>query len=135
VTPHAFTIAISPGELLDRISILQLKEARVADPAKRAHAVAELAALEAERSRADWPPGTEAVAADLAAVNGQLWDVEDDLRRCEREQDFGPHFVELARSVYRLNDRRTALKNAVNALLGSRLQEVKSYAGVPAGAP
>jgi hypothetical protein len=131
VTPPTFTIAISPGELLDRITILQLKQARVADPAKLDHVRVELAALEAARGRADWPAGAEGLAADLATVNGLLWDVEDDLRRCEREQDFGPRFVELARSVYRLNDRRSALKNAVNALLGSGLREVKSYAGGP----
>jgi hypothetical protein len=129
LTPHAFTIAVSPGELLDRISILELKQARIVDPAKLAHVQAELAALRPERCRADWPAGADALAAELAAVNAALWDVEDDLRRCEHEQDFGAHFVERARSVYRLNDRRSALKNAVNALLGSGLQEVKSYAG------
>ena len=129
MTPYAFTIAVSPGELLDRVSILELKRARVADPAQLLRVRAELAALHAERGRADWPAGADALAADLAAVNGMLWDVEDDLRRCERGQDFGPRFVELARSVYRLNDRRSALKDAVNALLGSGLGEVKSYDG------
>jgi hypothetical protein len=131
MTLHTFTMAISPGELLDRISILQLKQSRIADPAKLEHVRVELAALEAERARADWPTGADALAADLATVNGLLWDVEDDLRRLEREQEFGPRFIELARSVYRLNDRRAALKNAVNALLGSGLREVKSYAGGP----
>jgi hypothetical protein len=127
--PHTFTIAVSPGELLDRITILELKQARVTDPAKLAQVRAELTALQAERGRAAWPARAEELAAELGAVNAALWDVEDALRRCEREQDFGPRFVELARSVYRFNDRRSALKNEVSALFGSGLQEVKSYAG------
>ena len=64
---------------------------------------------------------------ELADVNARLWEVEEALRACEREQDFGPRFVELARSVYRHNDRRAALKRAINELLQSPLAEVKSY--------
>jgi hypothetical protein len=67
------------------------------------------------------------LAGQLKAVNSQLWEVEDSLRNCERERDFGPRFVELARSVYRHNDRRAAIKRMINELLGSKTMEEKSY--------
>jgi hypothetical protein len=120
-----FLIPVSPGELLDRLTILTLKAERIADPAKRANVRAELAGLgrplpaSAELDR---------LAAELRSVNAALWDVEDALRACERRGDFGPAFVALARSVYTNNDRRAALKRQVNALLGSPLTEEKSYA-------
>jgi hypothetical protein len=69
-----------------------------------------------------------ATMADLVAVNGELWDIEDRIRDCERAGDFGPGFVALARSVYRTNDRRAALKALLNQLCGSQLVEEKSYA-------
>ena len=67
------------------------------------------------------------LVADLRRVNEELWEIEDAIRECERRQDFGPRFVELARSVYRSNDRRAALKRRVNELLGSAIVEEKSY--------
>lgn len=69
-----------------------------------------------------------ATMAELVAVNGELWDIEDRIRDCERAGDFGPGFVELARAVYRTNDRRAALKARLNQLCGSQLVEEKSYA-------
>jgi hypothetical protein len=121
-------IEVPAGELIDKITILEIKARRIADPEKLRHIRAELAALAAVRD-ATLPASPElaALAAQLTAVNEALWQVEDDLRDCERRQDFGPRFVELARSVYRHNDRRAALKRAVNDLLGSRLVEEKSY--------
>ena len=68
------------------------------------------------------------LTADLRAVNEALWQIEDDVRDCERHRDFGPRFVELARSVYHTNDRRAELKRRVNELLGSRIVEEKAYA-------
>jgi hypothetical protein len=68
------------------------------------------------------------LAAELKGVNEKLWRIEDDIRLCERDEDFGTRFIALARSVYRTNDRRAALKRQVNELLGSRLIEEKSYA-------
>ncbi len=68
------------------------------------------------------------LAGELKAVNEVLWGIEDDIRLCERDEDFGPRFIALARSVYRTNDRRAALKRQVNELLGSKLIEEKSYA-------
>lgn len=123
-------IEVSPGELLDKLAILRIKSTRFLDEAQLRNVRAELEELEAAREEA--LPATPELAdleARLAAANETLWRIEDDLRRFEREQDFGPAFVELARSVYLENDRRGALKRAINDLLGSRLVEEKSYGG------
>ena len=130
--PPVILVPISPGELLDKISILEIKAQRFTEPAKLAHVHQELALLAAARDRAIRPSADLArLAAELRAVNEALWQVEDDVRVCERRADFGPGFVELARSVYRLNDQRAAVKREVNALLASPLMEEKSYAPCP----
>ena len=128
-------IPISPGELLDRLTILDLKLAHISDPARRANVAREHAMTLALRQTHIPPDGPGvAEAARLAEVNRQLWDVEDDLRRLERAADFGPEFIRLARSVYILNDERAAVKKRINLLLGSNLVEEKSYADYkPAG--
>jgi hypothetical protein len=121
-------LEVPPGELLDRLTILRIKAERVADPAKRARATAELARLEA--ARAGCVPASAELArltAALRGVNEALWDAEDALRRCERAGEFGAAFVELARSVYRRNDERAALKEAINAALGAQAGEPKDY--------
>jgi len=126
---NAVAAPISPGELIDKTTILQIKAERLTDPAKLRNVTAELEALRAAHERAVSPsPGLAALTAELRAVNEALWQIEDDIRLCERQQDFGPRFVELARSVYRTNDRRAELKRRINELLGSRLIEEKSYA-------
>jgi len=123
-------VEIAPGELLDKITILEIKRARIADPAKREHVLTELGVLQAARARAlHEPPELAPLVTELQQVNEQLWDVEDELRCCEARQEFGPRFVELARSVYRLNDERARLKRQLNELCGSTLIEEKSYAG------
>jgi tetratricopeptide (TPR) repeat protein len=122
-------VEIGPGELIDKITILEIKIERIADAGKLRNVRAELAALTAARDRS--VPPSERLAgltADLKAVNEQLWCVEDELRGCERDHVFDARFVELARSVYRHNDRRADLKRQVNDLLGARLIEEKSYA-------
>jgi hypothetical protein len=121
-------VEVSAGELLDKITILQIKSERLKDEGKLKNVRAELALLTAAWERAVRPrPAVAVLAAELREVNEALWEVEDDLRDCERAGDFGPCFVELARSVYRYNDRRGALKREINELLGSRLREEKSY--------
>lgn len=113
------------GDVLDRITILRIKVRRIEDPAKRIHARRELDLL-----RRRWSMlGFESLAeeAKLEGVNEMLWEVEDRLRAMEAKGEFGPDFVEAARSVYRLNDRRAALKQAISKALGSELVEVKSY--------
>lgn len=119
---------ISAGELVDKITILRVKAQRIGDPAKEANVRKELAMLEA--IAADALPRTDDIdrlTAQLAEVNGALWDIEDGKRDCERRQDFGEGFVNLARSVYVENDRRAAIKRAINDAAGSDIVEEKSY--------
>ncbi|HET6880903.1 MAG TPA: DUF6165 family protein [Pirellulales bacterium] len=122
------TIEVSPGELLDKITILEIKSQRMGDEAKLANVRVELAALVAARDRAiDRSAAVGPLAAQLKQVNEALWEIEDEIRVCERAGDFGPRFIELARSVYQQNDRRAELKREINQRLGSRLIEEKSY--------
>jgi len=121
-------IEIAPGELIDKITILRIKDERIADPARRANVRVELETLAEVRAAAlPEDPELDRLEADLKAVNEALWEIEDDIRDCERAADFGPRFVELARAVYKTNDRRADLKRAINLHLGSRLIEEKSY--------
>lgn len=128
---HIRSIAVptSPGELIDKITILEIKTARIDDPAKRANVAHELDLLTRTRTGTVPPsPELEALTARLRIVNERLWQIEDDIRVCERDKDFGPGFVELARAVYRTNDERSALKREINELLGAAILEEKSYA-------
>jgi hypothetical protein len=127
--PLTVTVEIAPGELVDKITILEIKCARIGDPAKLANVEHELAILSAARDRT--LPASEALAGltrELAAANEALWDIEDRIRACEARGDFGAGFVALAREVYQTNDRRTAIKRRINDLLGSAILEEKSYA-------
>jgi Flp pilus assembly protein TadD len=121
-------VEISPGELLDKITILEIKAERIADPAKLENVRIQLETLEASRAET-LPPSAELdrLTRELKAVNEKLWTIEDEIRECERDENFGPRFIELARSVYHTNDRRAALKRQIDDLLGSRLVEEKSY--------
>jgi hypothetical protein len=121
-------VPISPGELLDKITILRIKSVRMTDEAKLANVRTELAELEKTWRAAVGP--TVDVADDeraLRAVNERLWVIEDDIRDKERAQAFDAQFIELARSVYIENDERAAIKKRVNVKLGSRIVEEKSY--------
>ena len=123
------TVEISPGELIDKITILEIKSERIAEPGKLANIAAELAQLSAVRD-GNLPPSDalDRLTAELKAVNESLWQIEDDIRDCERAGDFGARFVELARAVYRTNDKRMTVKRGINDLLGSAIVEEKSYA-------
>jgi hypothetical protein len=121
-------VPISPGELLDKITILRIKSARMSDPAKRANVQHELARLQASREAA-FPVDAE-LAADEAAlerVNALLWDIEDRIREHESQQRFDAAFIELARAVYLRNDERSAIKRRINVKMQSALIEEKSY--------
>ena len=122
------TVEIAPGELIDKITILQIKNERITEPEKLANVRVELDTLLATRDRTIEPSAelTE-LTAELKAVNERLWQIEDGIRDCERNADFGPQFIELARAVYHSNDLRANLKRRINVLLGSRLIEEKSY--------
>ena len=127
-------IPVSPGELLDKITILRIKSTRMTDPAKLDNVRTELALLEA--AWRDSVPVSQSDAEDAAAlgrVNEKLWDIEDRLRDKESTGSFDGDFIELARAVYRCNDERAALKRRINLRLGSRIVEEKSYR--PYGAP
>ncbi len=122
------SIEIAPGELIDKITILEIKTVFIGDAEKLANVRIELETLEKSRDAAIEPsPEMDRLTADLKAVNLELWKIEDDIRDCERNGNFGPEFIELARAVYKTNDRRAALKREINTLLGSRLVEEKSY--------
>jgi hypothetical protein len=120
-------VPISPGELLDKITILRIKVARIQDAAKLANVRLELSLLEKTWAEAGAPQAVAAEEHALHAVNERLWDIEDRIRDKEAHQTFDRDFVELARSVYVCNDERAALKKRINVQLGSRLVEEKSY--------
>ena len=128
-TPRMVSTPSSLGELIDKITILRIKAERIGEPEKLVNVHRELNLLErsAREDGASVPP-IDLLTDQLAAVNGRLWTIEDALRTCEREGDFGPRFVALARSVYRENDTRAAIKRAINTLANSALVEEKSYA-------
>jgi hypothetical protein len=124
----SFTIEVSPGELLDKMSILQIKSERVGDPAKLKNIRYELQLYEdIVRGRIPGGKRMTVLTAELKAVNEALWTIEDEIRACEARGDFGDGFVALARSVYRTNDRRAAIKREINVLCGSSIVEEKSY--------
>jgi tetratricopeptide (TPR) repeat protein len=127
--PRLISTPCSLGELIDKITILRIKAARIREEDKLANVRRELALLE-RMAREDGPAGSsiDLLADRLAAVNARLWAIEDAIRACEREGDFGSRFVALARSVYCENDVRAALKRAINTLASSALVEEKSYA-------
>ena len=121
-------VPVSPGELLDKITILRIKMARIQDAGKLANVKLELALLEA--TWRDSGCAAHDVAPDeraLQAVNERLWDIEDRIRDKEAKRSFDRDFIELARSVYVANDERAAIKRRINTQLGSRLIEEKSY--------
>lgn len=121
-------VPVSFGEVLDKITILEIKSERIKDEAKVRNVRLELDELSATWNEA---VKDQSVIADLRkqlkAVNEELWVIEDDIRDEEAAQDFGPKFIELARAVYVTNDKRAALKKDINLALGSRFVEEKSY--------
>jgi hypothetical protein len=125
----------APGELVDKLTILRLKSERIADPGKLANVRHEMAVLQATAD-AHLPPSDRLTTLweELYQINARLWQIEDDIRDCERAGDFGPVFVALARAVYVTNDERAAVKKAINLHLGSAIVEEKSYKDYKGGA-
>ena len=122
-------VPVSVGELIDKITILEIKSERIKNPAQLANIERELAALRSAADALDRSALAQPAAA-LKNINAQLWSVEDDIRECEARSDFGAQFVALARAVYRLNDERARLKRVINDISGSRYVEEKSYKGM-----
>lgn len=121
-------IPVSWGELFDKLTILEIKKERISDKPKLKNISRELDELLAVSNAHELPDQllTDLVA-ELRSINETLWDIEDDIRTCERLEDFSSSFIELARSVYKTNDKRAELKLRINRLLGSELVEEKSY--------
>ena len=120
---------VSPGELIDKLTILQIKSRRITDATKLANVRRELDVLTQCWQRSPW--GAADIRADeaaLLAVNERLWDIEDRIRDKERAKTFDAAFIELARAVYIENDDRAAIKKRINTALGSTIVEEKSYA-------
>ena len=129
--PSASHIAvpISPGELIDKITICQIKTERMTEPVKLRNVNHELSLLLASLQQS--VPASQELSeltAKLKAINEKLWGIEDDIRDCERHRDFSARFIELARAVYFCNDVRATIKRQINDLLNSPLVEEKSYA-------
>jgi uncharacterized protein YukE len=121
-------VPVSPGEVLDKITILEIKSERMSDPEKVANVRAELALLQET-----WE-GTirdsdviQGLHAKLKEINEALWEIEDDIRDKERAKEFDERFIELARAVYVTNDQRSQVKKELNLHLGSEILEEKSY--------
>lgn len=122
------SVPVSWGELLDKITILEIKRDRIARAEARANVMREYGLLRSIGVPALRHEPVAALVASLKQVNERLWEIEDAIREREGASDFGADFVSLARSVYQQNDRRAALKRAINAELESDLVEEKSYA-------
>lgn len=121
-------IPISAGELLDKISILRIKVARIGDEKKLANVRRELKALLAVAKGLPLEESQlEQWLGELAAVNEALWEIEDEIRGCEARREFGDTFIALARAVYRHNDERCGIKRQINIATGSSIVEEKSY--------
>lgn len=122
-------IPVSAGHLIDQITILRIKKTHIADPVKSENVRRELEAL--SRIRAELPELAQSailqLEEELTAVNQALWDVEDALRVMDARREFGKRFVAAAKSVYRTNDKRSALKRAIDHLAGSAFSEEKSF--------
>jgi hypothetical protein len=121
-------IPVSVGELFDKITILKIKYNLIKDPVKHRHVAEELKHLQQIAQQHVTPSeALEQAIQALGEINQRLWSIEDDIRACERANDFGDTFVRLARKVYRCNDERANTKSTINKLTNSLINEVKSY--------
>ena len=119
---------ISAGELLDKISILEIKLDNIKDKEKLAEINKEYKSLEeTKKSNIEITENLQKLISDLREINMKLWSIEEEKRICEKNSDFGNNFIQLARNVYINNDKRAKIKSDINKLLGSNIKEVKSY--------
>lgn len=122
-------VEVSNGELMDKLSILELKSKNIADPKKLSNVNNEFNELNplVQQLFKKHNPTINVLYQKLAEINGKLWIIEDEIRQSERDKDFGPKFVKLARDVYFTNDVRSDLKKEINVLTNSGVIEEKSY--------
>ena len=119
---------IGSGELIDKITILEIKADRISDLQKLKNVKHELSILNAAcDAHLSGIQGLYDLARQLKTINEALWDIEDDIRKCEAQKDFGKKFIELARAVYITNDKRAEVKKEINLLTGANIIEEKSY--------
>ena len=119
---------ISAGELIDKITILEIKEEKIENSEKLEHVKKELFSLnEISKKMIAETAGIKSLVEKLKIVNRKLWDIENGKRLAEKNNDFGKNFIELARSVYKTNDERAKIKLEINNILGSNIKEVKSH--------
>ena len=120
---------ISAGELLDKISILEIKLEKIKDKNNREEIKKEYKILkEIQNSSIKFDDKIKELFNSIKVINIRLWNVEDELRVCEKNKDFGKNFIDLAREVYFNNDKRSKIKSEINKILGSNIREVKQYA-------
>lgn len=122
------SIPVSPGEILDKLTILDIKSERISDEIKLKNICLEKDLLD-DIIKRDIPASAHLseLTKTLKAINEELWDIEDDIRDCERNKNFDDQFVKLARAVYHTNDKRCEVKREINQYLGSQIIEEKSY--------
>ena len=127
-TTNKILSEISAGELMDKITILEIKKVKITDPEKQVIINKELNSLHSTYQTSLTPsPELQEQITKLKTINLKLWDIEEGKRECERQKDFGDSFVKLARSVYIENDNRAKIKAEINRLTNSTISEVKSY--------
>jgi hypothetical protein len=128
------SVPISPGELIDKLTILEIKSERMTDAGKLANVRLELNLLSGTWAESDYAKvDIQTEWTELKRINSALWDIEDQIRDEERAQRFGDVFIKLARAVYFINDDRAAVKRRINDKLGSKIVEEKSYADYKGG--
>ena len=128
MTMDIIHVPVSPGEVLDKITILEIKSERISAPGKLVNVKRELELLQASwQEFVDEDETVRSIHAKLKAINEDLWEIEDDIRDKERAREFDQVFIDLARSVYVTNDRRADAKKELNLYLGSEMVEEKSY--------
>ena len=126
--PKKILSEISTGELLDKISILEIKLEKVKDKTNLEEINKEYKILkEVQDSNIETTEKLKALFNDIKEINLNLWDIEDRLRICEKNKDFGQNFIKLARQVYLNNDKRSKIKSEINKILGSNIKEIKQY--------
>ena len=119
---------ISPGELLDKLSILEIKLEKIKNEESKAEIDKEYKMLKMTlKDNINLAEDIAHLSKEIKTVNLTLWNIEDELRKCEKNKDFGKTFVELARAVYFNNDKRAKIKSKINSILGSNIKEVKHY--------
>ena len=128
------SVPVSPGELIDKLTILEIKSERMSDAKKVANVKLELKLLSDTWSQSEYAKiDISKEWSELKRINAELWDIEDKIRDEERHQRFGEEFIRLARAVYFINDDRAAVKRQINDKLGSKIVEEKSYANYKSG--